>query len=112
MWQKQNFTDISNHDAKKRRRKRINLKHNLNTEPEKLFDEKHIRKLTKSLDNYFISPTVATVETDQSLKLALDSKIINEAILKNKYQKPNIDKLIETKSQQINDPASQSTTYF
>ena len=46
----------------------------------------------------------------QLIKLALDSKILNEAIHKKKYQMPNIDTLIKSISQQISAPASQNTT--
>ena len=61
---------------------------------------------------YFISPSVVTVKKDQTIKLALDSKILNKAIPKNKYQMPLIDKLIEAISQQISAPAPHNTTYF
>ena len=61
---------------------------------------------------YFISPKAVSVKKDQSLKLALVSKLLNKAIYKNKYQMANIDTLIEVISQQISDPASQTTTYF
>ena len=55
---------------------------------------------------------MVTVNKDQTIKLALDSKVLNKAIHKNKYQMPNIDTLIESISQQISDPASQNITYF
>ena len=74
--------------------------------------EKHIIKLSSCPDKYFISPIVVTVKTDQTIKLALDSKVLNKAIHKNKYQMPNIDTLIESISQQISAPASQNITYF
>ena len=45
-------------------------------------------------DKNFISPTVITVKRDKTVKLALDSKILNKSIHKNKYQTPNIDNLI------------------
>ena len=74
--------------------------------------EKHIVKLSSCPDKYFISPIVVTVKKDQTIKLALDSKRLNKAIDKNKYQMPNIDTLIESISQQISAPAPQNTTYF
>ena len=55
---------------------------------------------------------MVTVKKDQTLKLALDSKILNKSILKDKYQMPKIDTLFESISQQISAPASQDTTYF
>ena len=96
----------------KDRRIPINLQEKVNIELKKLLDEKHIIKLSSCPDKYFISPIVVTVKKDQTIKLALDSKVLNKAIHKNKYQMPNIDTLIEFISQQISAPASQNTTYF
>ena len=80
----------------KGRRIPINLQDKVNTELRKLLAEKHIIKLSSCPDKYFISPIVVTVKKDQTIKLALDSKVLNKAIHKNKYQMPNIDKLIES----------------
>ena len=55
---------------------------------------------------------MVTVKKDQSIELALDSKIQYKAIHKNKYQMPNIDTLIESISQQTSAPAPRETTYF
>ena len=79
----------------------IKLQEKVNIELEKLLDEKNIIKLSNCPDKYFISPIVVTVKKDQTIKLALDSKVLNKAIHKNKYQIPNIDTLIESISQQI-----------
>ena len=51
-------------------------------------------KLSSCPDKYFISPIVVTVNKDQTIKLALESKILNKATQKNKYQNPKIDTLI------------------
>ena len=96
----------------KGRRIPINLQEKVNNELKKLLDEKHIIKLSSCLDKCFISPILVTVKKDQTIKLALDSKILNKAIHKNKYQMSNIDTLIESISQQVSAPASQNTTYF
>ena len=96
----------------KGRRIPINLQEKVNNELKTLFDEKHVIKLSSCPDKYFISPIVVTVKKNQTTKLALDSKVLNEAIHKNKYQMPNIDTLIKSISQQISAPASQNTTYF
>ena len=90
----------------------INLQEKVNIELKKFLDEKNIKKLSSCPDKYFISPIVVTVKKDQTIKLALDSKVLNKAIHKNKYQMPNIDTLIESISQQISAPASQNTTDF
>ena len=74
----------------KGRRIPINLQEKVNTELKKLLDEKHIVKLSGCHDKYFISPIVVTVKKDQTIKLALDSKVLNKAIHKNKYQLPTM----------------------
>ena len=48
-----------------------------------------------------MSPIVITVKKDQSIKLALDSKVLNKSIHKNKYQTPNIEVLIDSVSQHL-----------
>ena len=79
----------------------INLQPKVKIEHEKLLNEGHIEKLTNCSDQFFISPIVITVKKDQSIKIALDSPILNKAIHKNKYQMPNIDSLIQTISQTL-----------
>ena len=71
----------------KGRRVPINLQTLLNAE----LDEKHIIKLNSCSDKNINSPIVITVKRDKTVKLALDSKILNRSIRKNKYQMPNID---------------------
>ena len=93
------------------RRILINLQDNVNNEIKNLLDEKLIIKLYSCPDKYLISPIVVTVKKNRTIKLELDSKILNKAIPKNKYQMPKIDTLIESISQQINAPSSQDT-YF
>ena len=44
---------------------------------------------------------VITVNNDQSIKLALDSKILNKSIHKNNYQLPNIERLLDSISQHL-----------
>ena len=51
---------------------------------EKLTQEHYLEKLDQS-----ISPIVVTVKRDKSVKLALDSKLLNKAVHKNKYRMPN-----------------------
>ena len=91
----------------------VNLQEKVNNKLKKLLDEKYIIKFSNCPNNYFISPIVVTVKKDQIIKLALDSKSLNKAIHKNRYQMPPyIDTLIESIFQQINTPLSQNTTYF
>ena len=69
----------------KGRRVRINLLDKVSDELKKLTEQGHIEKLQECSDKNFISPIVITVKKDKSVKLALDSKILNKAIHKNKY---------------------------
>ena len=94
------------------RRVPINLQPLVNIELKKLLDEKHIIKLNSCSDKNFISPIVITVKRDKTVKLALDSKILNKSIHKNEYQMPNIDNLIDTIQQNLNTSASQETAYY
>ena len=107
---KSTFHDEFTHQ--KGRRVPINLQPLVNIELKKLLDEKHIIKLNSCSDKNFISPIVITVITDKTVKLALDSKILNKSIHKNEYQMPNIDNLIDTIQQNLNTSASQETAYF
>ena len=89
----------------------IHLQPKVKIELEKLLNEGHIEKLTNCSDHFFISPIVITVKKNQSIKIALDSKILIKAIHKNKYQMPNIDSLTQTISQTPS-TAPQETAYF
>ena len=89
----------------------IHLQPKLKIELAKLLNEGHIEKLTNCSDQFFISPIVITVKNDQSIKIALDSKILNKSIHKNKYQMPNIDSLIQTIFQTLS-IAPHETAYF
>ena len=95
----------------KGRKVSIHLQLKVKIELEKLLNEGHIEKLTNCSDKFFISPIVVTVKKDQSIKIALDSKILNKAIHKNKYQMPNIYSLIQTISQKMS-TAPQEAAYF
>ena len=96
----------------KGRRDPINLQPLVNDKFEKLFAEKHIVKLNSCSDKNFITPIVITVKRDKTVKLALDSKILNKSIHRNKYQMPNKQNLIDTIQQNLNTNASQETAYF
>ena len=80
----------------KGRRVPINLQPRVSEELERLQTEGHIEKLSSCSNEHFISPIVITVKKDHSIKLALDSKVLNKAIHKNKYQISNIEMLIDT----------------
>ena len=95
----QPFYNLSFHKRfthQKRQRVPINLQSNVNIEIGELIHNGRFEKLDNCSDQNFISPNVTTVKRDQSIKLALDTKIINKSIHKYKSQMPNIDSLIDS----------------
>ena len=76
-----------------------------------MLNEGHMEKLSNCSDQFFISPIVSAVKRDHSIKIALDSKILNKANQKNKYQKPIIDSILQTISQTLSN-TPQETAYF
>ena len=90
----------------------INLQTRATAELERLEKEGHIEKLSSCSDEHFRSPIVITVKKDQSIKLALDSKVLNKAIHKSKYQMPNIGMLIDTISKHLTNTQNGQQAYF
>ena len=68
-----------------------------------LLETNQIIKLDKCSDDVFISPIVIKVKHDKSIKLALDSQLLNDAITKNKYQMQSIDNLMDALAKYISD---------
>ena len=89
---RQNYTP-SQH---KGRRVPLHLLDKVEFELKKLIDDGQIIKFKTCPDDLFISPVVITVKKDKSVKIALDSKKLNDAIHKNKYQMQSIDRLIDS----------------
>ena len=88
---KENFKPIQ----QKGRRVPLHLLDKVEAELEKLIQVKQIIRVDKCSDEHFISPVVITVKHDKSVKIALDSKKLNDAIHKNKYQMQSIYHLID-----------------
>ena len=55
----------------------------------------------------FYQPNCNYSEKDTSIKFALDSKLLNDQIFKNKYQMPNIHELIEKVALQISEKSNE-----
>ena len=72
---KSRFKKEFNPTQHKGRRVPLHLTEKLENELRKLIEDKQIKKLTSCTDECFISPVVITVKSDQSIKIALDSKI-------------------------------------
>ena len=96
----------------KGRRVPINLSDKVSDELQKLSEQGHIEKLQECSDKNFVSTIVITVKKDQSVKLALDSIVLNQASHKNKYRMPNIDSLTDSISLNIKDSNHGDNVYF
>ena len=60
------------------------LQEKVDKEIDKLLAQGHTQKLEESTVKYFFSPIVITVKKDGSVKLALESRELNEQVPKNK----------------------------
>ena len=105
---KENFTPTQH----KGRRVPLHLLERVEQELEKLIEDKQIMRLEKCSDEYFISPVVITVKKDKSVKIALDSKELNDAIHKNKYQMQSIDHLIDAVANYVSERSTEQGTFY
>ena len=81
-------------------------------ELEKLLEQGHIEKLNSYSEKNFMSPIVLTTKKDGSIKLSLDSKVLNKSTYKYKYPMPNINSLKQIISQSIISKVALTVTYF
>ena len=65
------------------------------SEIKRFLKEGHIERVDEIKDHVFIQPTVITVKKDRSVKIALDARALNKAIVVDKYQMPNWENLME-----------------
>ena len=54
----------------------------------------HSEKADQTTENCFVSPAVITIKKDKSVKIALDSRKLNESCVKRKATIPNMEELI------------------
>ena len=69
----------------------------------KLQKSGHLEKATGINEDCFVSPAVITVKKDKSIKIALDSRKLNDVSIKRKAQMPNMEELISRISRRITD---------
>ena len=105
---KENFSPTQH----KGRRVPLHLLERFEKELENLIEDKQIKRLEKCSDEYFISPVVITVKKDKGVKIALDSKELNDAIHKNKYQMQSIDHLIDAVATYISERSNEIGTFY
>ena len=63
----------------------------------------HIERATDIDENCFVSPAVINVKKDKTVKIALDSRKLNEITVKRRAQMPNMEELISRISRKIAD---------
>ena len=95
----------------KGRRRSIHLQERVEKKLNKLMDQKHIVILNRCSDKHLTSPNVITVEKDQTFKLALDSKKVNDFIHKNKYQMSKIDLPLDNNAQIVKSNSKEQTLF-
>ena len=81
----------------------IHLQQSVEKEINKLMKQGHIEKANNIDENCFVSPAVITVKKDKSVKIALDSRKLNEITIKRKAQMPNMEELISRISRKTAD---------
>ena len=105
---KENFKPVQ----QKARKVPLHLLDKVEAELKKLIQDEQISKLDKCSDEHFISHVVITVKHDKSVKIALDSKKLNDAIHKNKYQMQSIDHLIDEVATNISERKQNPGQFF
>ena len=78
----------------KGRRIPIHLPKVVTKELRRLIDAGHLTRVNDIKQDSFISPTVVTVKKDNSVKLAMDARILNDNTIKRKTQMPNLEELL------------------
>ena len=91
----------------KGRRVPLHLHVGVNEEFKKMETEGHIIKLEKCEKDGFISPIVITRKKDASIKLALDSKLLNDPFFKNKYQMQNLHDFMDNVALKISEKSNE-----
>ena len=79
----------------------IHFQKSVREELEKLIKSGHLEKADKTTENCFISPAVITIKKDKLVKIALDSRKLNEACIKRKAAMPNMEELVTKISAKI-----------
>ena len=79
----------------------IHFQKTVKNELEKLIETGHLEKAINTTENCFVSPAVITIKKDESVKIALDSRKLNEACVKRKATMPNMEELISKISAEI-----------
>ena len=70
-------------------------------ETERLLHEGHIERVKEVTDNKFIQQIVITVKRDKCVKIALNARALNKEVVKDKFQMPNLEHLVDMVAEQL-----------
>ena len=79
----------------------LHLQEAVGKEIEKLTKSGHLEKVKHVDEDCFISPVVITVKNDKSVKIALDSRKLNDSCIKVRPHMPNMEELLNQISVEI-----------
>ena len=80
---------------------RLHLQEDVGHYLERLIKSRHLVKINDVDENCFVSPLVITVKSDKSVKIALDSRILNDSCFKSRPHMPNMEELLNQFSVEI-----------
>ena len=72
----------------------LHLQEDVGRELEKLIKTGHLEKVNNVDEDCFVSPVVITVKNDKSVKIALDSRKLNDSCIKRRPHMPNMEELL------------------
>ena len=79
----------------------LRLQEDVGRELEKLIKSGHLEKIKDVDEDCFVSPVVITVKSDKSVKIALDSRKLNDSCNKMRPHMPNMEELLNLISVEI-----------
>ena len=79
----------------------LHLQEDVGRELEKLIKTGHLEKVEHVDEDCFVSPVVITVKSDKSVKIALDSRKLNDSCIKIRPHMPNMEELLNQISVEI-----------
>ena len=79
----------------------LHLQEDVGKELERLIKTGHLEKVKHVDENCFVSPIVITVKNDKSVKIALDSRKLNDSCIKIRPHMPNMEELLNQISVEI-----------
>ena len=79
----------------------LHLQEDVGKELEKLIRTGHLEKINDVDEDCFVPPVVITIKSDKSVKIALDSRKLNDSCIKMRPHMPNMEELLNQISVEI-----------